>query len=189
MDRSDYHSKIILPFLRDYYRWPDDISDRYARGMNEAHQMVCTSDTSVLMDMRAAMPNVFDMAITYSYVNPYVAEFTESWVDNLGFDAAQTIVWKNARQAWLNDLLKYAEARMNKDPKYRTYDSEVFAEFFEEFKNTPAKHRNEFIVVSDGVLIAEANEAQSVLEATLSEDTAFPTVSTGSSVAQKEHTP
>ena len=176
MDRSDYHSKIILPFLRDYYKWPDDIADRYARGMNEAHQMVCTSDTSVLMDMRAAMPNVFDMAITYSYVNPYVAELTESWVDNLGFEGVQTIVWKNARQTWLTDLLSYAAARMNKDPKYRTYDSEVFAEFFEEFKNTPTRHRNEFVVVNDGVLIAEANEAQSALEATLPEKAEFPTV-------------
>jgi len=171
MDRSDYHSKIILPFLRDYYKWPDDISDRYARGMNEAHQMVCTSDTGVLMDMREAVPNVFDMAITYSYVNPYVAALTEDWVDNIGFDPVQTIVWKNARQLWLNHLLNYTNYRMNKDPRFRTYDSEVWSEFFEEFKNTPAKHRNEFLVVNDGVLLAEANEAQSVLEATLSENT------------------
>ena len=180
MDRSSYHSYIILPFLRDYYKWPDDISDRYARGMNEAHQMICTSDTGVLMDMRAAMPNVFDMAITYSYVNPYVAELTESWVDNLGLEPAQTIVWKNARQVWLNELLDYAEMRKNKDPKYRTYDSEVWSEFFEEFKNTPARHRNEFIVVSDGVLIAEAEarsiESRTALEAKMSEDIAFPTV-------------
>ncbi len=182
MDRSDYHSKIIMPFLRDYYKWPDDIADRYARGMLEAHQMICTSDTGVLMDMRAAVPNVFDMAITYSYVNPYVAELTEDWVDNLGFEPVQTIVWKNARQAWLNDLLDYAELRKNRDPKFRTYDSEVWAEFFDEFKNTPGKHRNEFIVTSDGVLIAEANEAQAVLEATLSETAEFPTVS-----PEKEH--
>ena len=176
MDRSNYHSQIIMPFLRDHYIWPDDISDRYARAMNEAHQMICTTDSGVLGDMRAAMPNVFDMAITYSYVNPYVAELTEGWVDNLGFEPAQTIVWKNARQVWLNELLDYAEARKNKDPKYRTYDSEVWSEFFEEFKNTPARHRNEFLVVSDGVLIAEANEAQSVLEATLPEKAEFPTV-------------
>ena len=103
MDRSDYHSKIIMPFLRDYYIWPDDISDRYARAMNEAHQMVCTTDAGVLGDMRAALPNVFDMAITYSFVNPYVAELTESWVSNLGFEVIQTIVRKDARQAWLND--------------------------------------------------------------------------------------
>lgn len=166
MDRSSYHSYIILPFLRDYYKWPDDISDRYARGMNEAHQMICTSDTGVLMDMRAAMPNVFDMAITYSYVNPYVEKITEGWVDNIGFDPVQTIVWKNARQVWLNNLLDYTKDRMNKNPKYRTYDSEVFAEFFKEFKSVPGKHRNEFLVVNDGVLLAEANEAQSVLEAT-----------------------
>ena len=176
MDRSDYHSKIIMPFLRDYYIWPDDISDRYARAMNEAHQMVCTTDAGVLGDMRAALPNVFDMAITYSFVNPYVAELTESWVSNLGFEVIQTMVWKDARQAWLNDLLDYAKDRMNKSPKYRTYDSETFAEFFEEFKRVPGKHRNEFIVVSDGVLIAEANEAQAVLEATLSEKAEFPTV-------------
>ena len=180
MDRSDYHSKIIMPFLRDYYIWPDDISDRYSRAMFEAHQLICTTDSGVLGDMRAAMPNVFDMAITYSYVNPYVAELTESWVSNLGFEVIQTMVWKDARQAWLNDLLDYVKDRMNKSPKYRTYDSETFAEFFEEFKDTPAKHRNEFIVVSDGVLIAEANEAQSVLEATLSEKAEFPTV-------EKEH--
>lgn len=120
------------------------------------------------------------MAITYSYVNPYVAELTEGWVDNLGFEPAQTIVWKNARQVWLNELLDYAEMRKNKDPKYRTYDSEVWAEFFDEFKNTPARHRNEFIVVSDGVLIAEAEarsiESKTALEATLSEDAEFPTV-------------
>ena len=170
MDRSDYQSKIIMPFLRDYYKWPDDIADRYARGMLEAHQMICTSHTGVLMDMRAAMPNVFDMAITYSYVNPYVAELNESWVDNLGFERVQTIVWKDARQVWLNDLLEYAKARMNRDPKYRTYDSEVFAEFFNEFKRTPGKHRNEFIVTSDGVLLGD----------TLAEDAEFPTV-------EKEH--
>lgn len=171
MDRSDYHSKIIMPFLRDYYIWPDDISDRYSRAMSEAHQLICTTDSGVLGDMRAAIPNVFDMAITYSYVNPYVAELTESWVSNLGFEVIQTMVWKDARQTWLGELLDYAEARKNRDPKYRTYDSEVWAEFFEEFKSVPARHRNEFIVVSDGVLIAEANEAQSALEATLSENT------------------
>ena len=176
MDRSNYHSHIIEPFLRDYYRWPSDIADRYARAMFEAHQMICTTDTGVLMDMRAAMPNVFDMAITYSYVNPYVAELTESWVDNLGFDASQTIVWKNARQTWLGELLDYAEARKNRDPKYRTYDSEVWAEFFDEFKFVPARHRNEFIVVNDGVLIAEAEERSAALEATLPEKAEFPTV-------------
>jgi len=170
MDRSDYHSKIILPFLRDYYIWPDDISDRYARAMNEAHQMVCTTDAGVLGDMRAALPNVFDMAITYSFVNPYVAELNEGWVDNLGFERIQTIVWKDARQAWLNDLLDYAELRKNKDPRFRTYDSEAWAEFFEEFKNTPGRHRNEFIVTSDGVLLGD----------TLAEDAEFPTV-------EKEH--
>ena len=182
MDRSNYHSHIIMPFLRDYYIWPDNMADRYSRAMHEAHQLICTTDSGVLMDMRAAMPNVFDMAITYSYVNPYVAELTEDWVDNLGFEPVQTIVWKNARQAWLNDLLDYAELRKNRDPKFRTYDSEVWAEFFDEFKNTPGKHRNEFIVTSDGVLIAEANEAQAVLEATLSETAEFPTVS-----PEKEH--
>ena len=132
------------------------------------------------MDMRAAVPNVFDMAITYSYVNPYVADLTESWVDNLGFEPIQTIVWKDARQVWLNHLLNYTNYRMNRDPRFRTYDSEVWAEFFNEFKSVPGKHRNEFIVTSDGVLLAEANEAQSVLEATLSEDAEFPTV-------EKEH--
>ena len=155
MDRSDYHSKIIMPFLRDYYRWPDDIATRYAGAMFEAHQLVCTTDTGVLMDMRTAMPNVFDMAITYSYVNPYVAELTEGWVENIGFEAIQTIAWKDARQAWLNDLLDYAKDRMNKNPKYRTYDSDDFREFFDEFKNIPGKHRNEFIVTSDGVLLGE----------------------------------
>ena len=170
MDRSDYQSKIIMPFLRDYYKWPDDIADRYARGMLEAHQMICTSDTGVLMDMRAAVPNVFDMAITYSYVNPYVADITEDWVDNLGFEPIQTIVWKDARQLWLNHLLNYTNYRMNRDPRFRTYDSEAWAEFFEEFKNTPGRHRNEFIVTSDGVLLGD----------TLAEDAEFPTV-------EKEH--
>ena len=176
MDRSNYHSHIIMPFLRDYYIWPDNMADRYSRAMHEAHQLICTTDSGVLMDMREAMPNVFDMAITYSYVNPYVTELTESWVDNLGFEGVQPIVWKNARQTWLTDLLSYAAARKNKDPKYRTYDSEVWAEFFDEFKNTPARHRNEFVVVNDGVLLAEANEAQSVLETTLPEKAEFPTV-------------
>ena len=180
MDRSNYHSHIIMPFLRDYYIWPDNMADRYSRAMHEAHQMVCTTDVGVLGDMRAALPNVFDMAITYSFVNPYVTELTESWVDNLGFDAVQTIVWKNARQTWLSELLDYAEARKNKDPRFRTYDSEAWSEFFDEFKSVPARHRNEFIVVNDGVLLAEANEAQSALEATLSEEAKFPTV-------EKEH--
>ena len=81
-----------------------------------------------------------------------------------------------SRDAWLTDLLSYAAARKNKDPKYRTYDSEVWAEFFEEFKNTPTRHRNEFVVVNDGVLIAEAEERSAALEATLSEKAEFPTV-------------
>ena len=72
--------------------------------------------------------------------------------------------------------MDYAEARKNRDPKYRTYDSEVWAEFFDEFKNVPARHRNEFIVVNDGVLIAEAEERSAALEATLPEKAEFPTV-------------
>jgi len=103
-------------------------------------------------------------------VNPYVTELTESWVDNLGFEPIQTIVWKDARQVWLNDLLDYAELRKNRDPRFRTYDSEEWAEFFEEFKNTPGRHRDEFIVTSDGVLLGD----------TLAEDAEFPTV-------EKEH--
>ena len=145
MDRSDYHSSIILPFLRDHYKWPDDIADRYARAMQEAHQMVCSTDTGGLMDMRAALPNVFDMAITYSYVNPHVMRLSHGWVNDVVENSLQRD-WAIARQAFLRELLDYTKARMNKDPKYRTYDSEVFATFYTEVRSVPGLHRREHYI-------------------------------------------
>ena len=140
LTRRDYCSLILENFLKEDLGYMDFDAEHVAKAYEQAHEHFSTTDAYILSDYRLATATQLDMAILYGYVCKPARVLSASEYQDV---AVITALAPN-RQEFLQELLDYARARSNRDPKYNSLYHEDFREFLDYFKNMVGEHQRDF---------------------------------------------
>lgn len=138
LSRDDYRSRILEDFLEDVLGYKDGTN--LAEAYEEAHEHFSNTDPLMLSDYRLATTTQLDMAITYGYICKPARVLSASEYQDVPIITALA----PHRQEFLQELLNYARARSNRDPRYQSLYYEDFREFFDYFKNMVGEHQKAF---------------------------------------------
>ena len=138
LSRDDYRSRILEDFLEDVLGYKDGA--QIAKAYEQAHEHFSNTDPLMLSDYRLATATQLDMAILYGYIcKP--AKIIDAF-EHGDLPIIQALA--PSRQEFLQELLDYARARSNRDPKYNSLYHEDFREFLDYFKNMVGEHQKAF---------------------------------------------
>ena len=149
LSRDDYRSRILEDFLEDVLGYKDGA--QIAKAYEQAHEHFSNTDPLMLSDYRLATATQLDMALLYGYICKPARVLSASEYQDV---AVITALAPN-RQEFLQELLDYARARSNRDPRYNSLYHEDFREFFNYFKNMVGEHQKAFRPVA----VSEDTEA------------------------------